>query len=96
MTQCAGIIGRNGDGTGQGSSTSQNNYYLNTKSSVAFYNYVENDDYSANTENGKTETQMKDKNFVSSLGDAYAEDTQNINNGYPILKWQKENNYPQV
>ncbi len=72
-------------------STLQNNYYLNTKTSVAFYNHTVNGTYSANTENGKTEIQMKDKSFISSLGEAYTEDTQNINNGYPILKWQKDN-----
>ena len=29
------------------------------------------------------------KNIYSTLGDAFEEDLNNINNGYPILFWQK-------
>ena len=89
MVQCAGIIGRNGDSTTNIGSTIQNSYYLNTKTSVASYNIVSGV-YNTNTEGGKTETQMKDKSFILTLEDAYTEDTQNNNNGYPILKWQLE------
>ena len=31
------------------------------------------------------------KNYASILGDAFTTDVNNINNGYPILKWQLEN-----
>ncbi|MGI6721142.1 MAG: hypothetical protein ACOX4I_01080 [Anaerovoracaceae bacterium] len=35
-----------------------------------------------------TEAEMKADTMPAMLGDAYAADTDNINNGYPILKWQ--------
>ena len=36
----------------------------------------------------KTADEMKAADFVTALGDAYAADTQGINDGYPILTWQ--------
>lgn len=36
----------------------------------------------------KTSAEMKDPSFLALLGDAFTEDTENINDGYPILKWQ--------
>lgn len=83
-------MGRNGD-PNFSCSTIQNSYYLNTKTSVASYNYS-NGVYNTNTEGAKTQTQMKEKSFISTLGDAYTEDTQNDNDGYPILKWQLKEN----
>ncbi len=35
----------------------------------------------------KSETDMK-SNIISNLGEAFSEDINNINSGYPILKWQ--------
>ena len=34
---------------------------------------------------------MKKVEFVTTLGDAFSKDTKNINNGYPVLKWQLTN-----
>ena len=34
------------------------------------------------------------KALAETLGEAYAEDTDNINNGYPVLAWQKTGDYP--
>ena len=56
-----------------------NSYYLNTS-------YVTGTSAKAGT--AKTEAEMKDADFVITLGDAYAADAENINSGYPILKWQ--------
>lgn len=36
----------------------------------------------------QSKTSEELKNMVSLLGSAYKEDTNNINNGYPILNWQ--------
>ena len=47
--------------------------------------------YSSNkAENGgaMTSDAMKADAFVTTLGDAFAKDSDNINNGYPILRWQ--------
>jgi len=38
---------------------------------------------------GLTTQEMKRSEFVEMLGDEFVADTNNINNGYPILKWQK-------
>ncbi len=38
---------------------------------------------------GMTTAQMKSVSFVALLGDAFTQDTNNINNGYPILKWEQ-------
>ena len=32
------------------------------------------------------------KTYVSQLGEAFTNDSTNINNGYPVLKWQVEVN----
>ena len=40
-----------------------------------------------NNENSKDENQMKSE-ILSKLGDEFKEDTENKNNGYPILNWQ--------
>ena len=37
----------------------------------------------------KTDEEMKSSDFVSLLGDAFVKDSADINNGYPILKWQQ-------
>lgn len=40
---------------------------------------------------GKTESELKDNSLLAMLGGAYESDSENINNGYPILKWQNPN-----
>jgi hypothetical protein len=42
----------------------------------------------ANNDGAMTEANMKKQSFVTTLGDAFAMDTNNINNGYPVLSWQ--------
>lgn len=37
---------------------------------------------------GLTTAEMKSPEFVTMLGDAFKADTNNINNGYPIFKWE--------
>lgn len=37
-----------------------------------------------------TQSEMKSADFAGLLGDAFAEDRNNINGGYPILKWQAD------
>lgn len=59
---------------------------------------VENCYYLENTVNGANETVIREeitvktseelKSMASTLGSAFKEDTNNINNGYPILSWQ--------
>lgn len=37
---------------------------------------------------GKTEAEMKNKNFVLDLAGKFKVDSKVINNGYPILSWE--------
>lgn len=55
-----------------------NNYY-NIETCIS------NDDIAI----GLTTTEMKSEDFLSKLGESFIEDTEGINNGYPILKWQQ-------
>ncbi len=55
---------------------SKNNYYLQGQP-----NY---------TGIGTAKTENEIKELASTLGAAFIEDTNNINNGYPILAWQVE------
>ena len=61
----------------------KNNYYLETSSSYGLFDYNSNDN---------AEPLSKDKIpsviFVINGDNAFVEDVNNINNGYPILKWQ--------
>ena len=53
--------------------------------------YYNNEIYTGTSENnatGLTTAQMKHSSFITMLGDAYKADTNNINNGYPILSWE--------
>lgn len=60
--------------------TFKNNYYLeNTVNGT-------NDIY--NIEQNKVKNEQEMKNLYSILGEMYKEDTNNINNGYPVLYWQ--------
>ena len=58
-----------------------NSYFLSTNSNGAVGKY----DIS-NLE--KNESEMLSENFINILGNAYKQDTDNINNGYPVLMWQ--------
>jgi hypothetical protein len=47
--------------------------------------------YSGNTADNsgsRTSEQMKTEDFLNTLGSAFAADSRNINNGYPVLAWQ--------
>ncbi len=71
-------------GGGEGAS---NCYYLNGKASSG----VGGSTSSNGTDTGataKTETQLK--GLTATLGREFTSDSSNINNGYPILKWQVE------
>ena len=39
---------------------------------------------------GLTTTEMKASSFVTLLGDSFEADVNNINNGYPVLKWENQ------
>lgn len=49
--------------------------------------YLDTTINSQNKENAKSETDMK-TSILSNLGEAFKEDTENKNSGYPILSWQ--------
>ena len=66
-----------------------NNYYLNEKSDYGYY--------SSGIENietiEKNVSQMKESGFIKEINkgyDSYRPDTNNINNGYPILTWVED------
>lgn len=63
-------------------STYTNCYWLNTSADMGVYNITPAGVAS------KTSTEMKAAAFVTTLGSAFAADTYNINNGYPVLSWQ--------
>ena len=66
-------------------STIKNNYYLSTSATYGLYGYKLNT-------NAEPLSQEEMPSVISVInGDnAFVEDTNNINNGYPILKWQAE------
>ena len=59
-------------------SSEYSNCYFNTETCIA------NDEIAV----GLTSEEMKNADFVSRLGESFIEDTNGINNGYPIFKWQ--------
>ena len=61
--------------------TIENNYYLEN-----IINGTSNDKIIIDGIAVKTSDELK--NIYSTLGDAFEEDLNNINNGYPILTWQ--------
>ena len=66
-------------------STIKNNYYLSTSATYGLYGYKLN----TNAE-PLFQDEMPSVIFVINGDNAFVEDTNNINNGYPILKWQAE------
>jgi hypothetical protein len=73
-------IGTNNSGV----STVTNCWYLEGSAPGGGY-------YSGNTADNsgsRTSEQMKSEDFLNTLGSAFAADSRNINNGYPVLAWQ--------
>lgn len=62
----------------------KNCWYLKDSASGGYYTNNKADDSGA-----MTDAEMKEAEFVDTLGDAFSYDSHNINNGYPVLKWQK-------
>ena len=89
-----GICGRNGTSNGSPKGIVENSYCLNNVSySYAYWNGSTN----TTTTSGKVpDTTLK--GYASTLGEAFTNDVQNpdgtwkYNNGYPILKWQLQEN----
>ena len=65
--------------------TIKDNYYLSTSATYGLYGYKLN----ANAE-PLSQDEMPSVISVINGDNAFVEDTNNINNGYPILKWQAE------
>ena len=74
-----------------GSNNSMGKAAFHASSSIAtncFYN-IETCVVSDDVATGKTTAQMKYLDFITSLGGAYESDHYGLNNGLPILKWQR-------
>ena len=63
-----------------------NNYWLDTCGASYGINEL------SSNEGAESKTESELKGLASILSDKYTEDKNNINNGYPILKWQLEEN----
>lgn len=61
-----------------------NTYYLDTTSKCAYYTTSG----SGSIIGKSTQSIMLESSFIDTLGEAFKADSNNINNGYPILKWQ--------
>ena len=80
-----GIIGINGESnTYKGGTIS--NCYCTTATTYSYYYW--NGSKIVTSTTGKVEANTL-KTYLNKLGDEFEEDEENINNGYPILKWQK-------
>ena len=77
FVEYAGIVGFTNSEHGQLS----NNYYLEN-----VINGTSND--KINIEGINVINSENLKNLSATLGEAYKQDTNNINNGYPVLRWQ--------
>ena len=75
-------IGTNNSGAPM--SVIQNCWYLEGSASGGGY-YTNN---KADNSGAMTAVQMKGETFLNALGKAFAKDTKNQNNGYPVLAWQ--------
>ena len=75
-TDCAGVIAYFSV-----NSILKNNYYLEN-----VINGTSND--KINIEGINVINSENLKNLSETLGEAYKQDTNNINNGYPVLRWQ--------
>lgn len=84
---CGGIIGTIGNHPGE---ELFNNFYLNTTSKYGIYMSY-NSDYESKSDNETTplsESEMPSILSVVNNDNAFTEDTLNINNGNPVLKWE--------
>ena len=63
----------------------KNNYYLNTSANYGLGYYQSNQGAES-----LSQDEMPSVISVINGDNAFVEDTNNINNGYPILKWQAE------
>mgnify|MGYP000174548925 CR=1 FL=1 len=68
--------------TSNGGDTYETCYWLDTSADMGVYNK------SVSGVSSKTSSEMKSQDFLKSLGSAFAADTDKINNGYPVFKWQ--------
>ena len=79
-----GVFGISGLVTAGAQVITTNNYWL-TGCGASYGRYN-------NSNSGATPVAGEElKTYASKLGDAYVEDSRNINGGYPVLKWQYEN-----
>ena len=83
-----GIVASNGISETNYTATISNSYCI-ANTQYAYY-YWNGTTPNATSTQGRIEANTL-KGYTKTLGDAYTEDTNNINNGYPILKWQKDN-----
>ena len=60
----------------------ENCYWLDTTADTGVYGA------GADGVQSRTSAEMKSEEFLKALGSAFAQDTRNINNGYPVLTWQ--------
>lgn len=79
-----GIIGCFGSNTDVNSTTITDNYYLDTSSEYGIYQTSSNVGASP-----LSKSEMPDVLSVINDDNAFVDDTTGINNGYPILKWQR-------
>lgn len=81
----AGIIGRNGYSATQLSGKVSNNYCTTTSATYSYYQW--NGSKEVTSQEGRIAADTL-KGYHTKLGNAYMEDKENINDGYPILAWQ--------
>lgn len=84
-TYSGAIVGANGNTIGVSPGIVNNCYYLDNMSSEIGINVG-----SANITNTQKLDEDTLKTYATTLGIAYTEDKTNLNDGFPILKWQLE------
>lgn len=87
LTNCYNVGKVSGAGTAPGIATHEggsyeNCYWLDTSADTGLYGG------SSDQVIAKTSAEMKTDEFLALLGSAFAKDTKNINNGYPVLSFQ--------
>ena len=83
-----GIVGASGWSASQAAGKIENSYCT---TATQYANYYWNGSKNVTTTSGRIEASTL-KTYASKLGGAFEGDTENINDGYPILKWQKVKN----
>jgi len=82
-----GIVGRNAAGyTGEITTGVIKNSYCTTGTTYSYYYY--SGGYKTSTANRVAADKLKE--YTSTLGDAFEDDKNIINSGYPVLKWENE------